>query len=69
LRNTYTPDEKRVVNTESLLSDQLDEHLFRLFSKPVDVGEPRPHTLAKRFYQNCMDLGEREKRDDDVAES
>ena len=57
MKNTYTPDEKLIVNTESLLIDQLDENLFRIFSKPVDENEPRPHQIAKQLYKNCMDAG------------
>lgn len=58
LRNTFVPDEKPTVNTETLINDQLDEHLFRLLSKPVKDDELGPHKTAKFFYRNCMDLGE-----------
>lgn len=54
----YTPDEKIIVNTESLLIDRLDENLLRIFPKPINASEPKSHQLAKHLYQNCMDLGE-----------
>lgn len=58
LKNTHTADEKLAVNTESILSDKLDENLFRIFDKPVEDSEPRPHKIAKQFYKNCMNTGE-----------
>ncbi|KAG5672752.1 hypothetical protein PVAND_002849 [Polypedilum vanderplanki] len=56
IKNTHTPDEKLIVNTESLLIDQLDENLFRILNKPIEENEPRPHKLAKYLYKNCMNL-------------
>lgn len=57
IQTTYTPDEKSIVNTESLLLDQLDENLLRIFSKPLNSFDPWPHKLAKQLYKNCMNLG------------
>ncbi|XP_070503394.1 neprilysin-2-like isoform X2 [Chironomus tepperi] len=55
IQTTYTPDEKSIVNTESLLIDQLDENLLRILSKPIEGYELWPHKLAKYLYKNCMD--------------
>lgn len=57
IKTTYTPDEKLIVNTESLLIDQLDENLFRILNQPIYENEPRPHKLAKHLYKNCMVIG------------
>lgn len=38
------------------MNDQLDEHLYRIFSKPAEASEPKPHKLAKNIYEKCMDL-------------
>ncbi|XP_043683237.1 neprilysin-2-like isoform X2 [Vespula pensylvanica] len=54
LKSTIIPDDKTSVNTFSVISDNLQQQLRTSIEEKSPPNEPRPFTLAKIFYKNCM---------------
>nr|KAF7394145.1 hypothetical protein H0235_016740 [Vespula pensylvanica] len=69
LKSTIIPDDKTSVNTFSVISDNLQQQLRTSIEEKSPPNEPRPFTLAKIFYKNCMNKsnGHRRKRFRTVA--
>lgn len=54
LQNTKIPGERANVDSFSIVNEKLKEQIFNIITEDSKEDEPKPFTLAKKYFQSCM---------------
>lgn len=54
IQNTKIPSEAANIDSFSIVNEKLKKQIFNIITEESKDGEPRPFTLARSYYQSCM---------------
>lgn len=58
IKSTKIPDDKVMVDSFSVVRDELQDQLQTIITSPVDETEIEPVKMVKKLYKACMNKGE-----------